>query len=120
MDAQLQQLEGQKREVEQKLTSIGSTLRRIAGIQLDGTVNLPYKLLSPTRRWSPVRAAHQETSDGSRVPAHDVVLDVDPEWVRKGVRTLMQQVAQVSNSLEFNNFIKIYPFQELSLSKKQY
>ncbi|XP_073992313.1 ciliary rootlet coiled-coil, rootletin isoform X3 [Rhodnius prolixus] len=95
LDAQLQQLEGQKREVEQKLTSIGSTLRRIAGIQLDGTVNLPYKLLSPTRRWSPVRAAHQETSDGSRVPAHDVVLDVDPEWVRKGVRTLMQQVAQV-------------------------
>jgi rootletin len=49
------QLEGAKKEVEQKLSSIGSTLRRIAGIQLDGSVTLPYKLMSPSRRWSPAK-----------------------------------------------------------------
>jgi len=47
LDAQLLQLEGAKKEVEQKLGSVGSTLRRIAGIQLDGSVTLPYRLTSP-------------------------------------------------------------------------
>lgn len=55
LDAQLAQLEAEKKEAEQKLSSVGSTLRRIAGIQLDGSVSLPYKLMSPSRRWSPVR-----------------------------------------------------------------
>lgn len=55
LDQQLQQVEAQKREVEQKLSSVGSTLRRIAGIQLDGSVSLPFKLMSPSRRWSPAR-----------------------------------------------------------------
>jgi rootletin len=48
-------LEGAKKEVEQKLCSVGSTLRRIAGIQLDGSVTLPYRLMSPSRRWSPAK-----------------------------------------------------------------
>lgn len=55
LDTQLAQLEIVKREVEQKLSSVVSTLRRIAGIQLDGTVTMPYRLLSPSRRWSPAR-----------------------------------------------------------------
>ena len=56
LDAQLLQLEALKKEVEQKLSSVGSTLRRIAGIQLDGSVTLPYKLMSPSRRWSPAKS----------------------------------------------------------------
>jgi len=55
LDAQLSQLETAKKEVEQKLSSVGSTLRRIAGIQMDGSVNIPFKLMSPSRRWSPAR-----------------------------------------------------------------
>lgn len=55
LDAQLSQMETAKKEVEQKLSSVGSTLRRIAGIQMDGSVNMPFKLMSPSRRWSPAR-----------------------------------------------------------------
>jgi rootletin len=55
LDAQLLQLEAAKKEAEQKLSSVGSTLRRIAGIQLDGSVTLPYKVMSPSRRWSPAK-----------------------------------------------------------------
>lgn len=87
LDTQLVQLDSSKRDVEQKLASVVSTLRRIAGIQLDGSVNLPYRLLSPSRRWSPARS--QEPPEGR------AVIDVDPEIVRKGVRNLMQQVAQI-------------------------
>lgn len=56
LDTQLAQLEASKRDVEQKLSSIISTLRRIAGVQLDGSVNMPYRLMSPSRRWSPARS----------------------------------------------------------------
>nr|CAD7442663.1 unnamed protein product [Timema bartmani] len=89
LDGQLQQLEAAKKEVEQKLSSIGSTLRRIAGIQMDGSVNLPFRLMSPSRRW----ITQQDHGDGR----HDgcILVDVDPEVVRKGVRNLMQQVAQI-------------------------
>ncbi|KAK2575631.1 hypothetical protein KPH14_011894 [Odynerus spinipes] len=90
LDAQLSQLETAKKEVEQKLSSIGLTLRRIAGIQMDGSVNMPFKLMSPSRRWSPARVGH-EHGDGAK----DIVIDVDPEAVRRGVRSLMQQVAQI-------------------------
>ncbi|KAJ8974641.1 hypothetical protein NQ317_019876 [Molorchus minor] len=86
LEAQLAQLESAKRETEQKLTSVVSTLRRIAGIQLDGTVTTPYRLLSPSRRWSPART-HDDSKDGA--------IDIDPEVIRKGVRNLMQQVAQI-------------------------
>ncbi|XP_045461010.1 rootletin [Harmonia axyridis] len=86
LENQLAQLEGNKREVEQKLSSVVMTLRRIAGVQLDGTVTMPYRLMSPSRRWSPARS-----HDDSR----DLIVDVDPEVVRKGVRNLMQQVAHI-------------------------
>ena len=55
LDAQLSQMESNKKELEVKLSSIGLILRRIAGIQMDGSVNVPFKLTSPSRRWSPVR-----------------------------------------------------------------
>lgn len=55
LDCQLAQMESTKKELEQRLSSIGLTLRRVAGIQLDGSCNLPFKLTSPSRRWSPVR-----------------------------------------------------------------
>ena len=55
LDGQLSQMEAAKKELELKLTSIGLILRRIAGIQMDGSVNVPFKLTSPSRRWSPVR-----------------------------------------------------------------
>ncbi|XP_033338435.2 ciliary rootlet coiled-coil, rootletin isoform X2 [Megalopta genalis] len=108
LDAQLSQLEIAKKEAEQKLSSVGSTLRRIVGIQMDGNVNMPFKLMSPSRRWSPARGEQsidqhrrldnnlaydlaQEHTDSGR----DVIIDVDPEAVRKGVRSFMQQVAQI-------------------------
>lgn len=55
LDEQLGQMEANKKDVENKLTSIVHTLKRIAGIQLDGSVNMPYRLLSPSRRFSPAR-----------------------------------------------------------------
>lgn len=55
LDDQLTHTEGVKKDAENRLSSIGHTLRRIAGIQLDGTVSLPYRLLSPSRRYSPAR-----------------------------------------------------------------
>ena len=55
LDEQLILLESMKKDVETKLSSVVHTLRRIAGIQLDGSVNLPYRLLSPSRRYSPAR-----------------------------------------------------------------
>ncbi|XP_066156628.1 rootletin isoform X1 [Euwallacea fornicatus] len=87
LETQLAQLESSKRDIEQKLFSVVSTLRRIGGIQMDGSVSMPYRLLSPSRRWSPARASHEEKDGGA--------IDVDPEVVRKGVRNLMQQVAQI-------------------------
>ncbi|KAK9879237.1 hypothetical protein WA026_004086 [Henosepilachna vigintioctopunctata] len=91
LEAQLGQLESNKRDVEQKLSSVVLTLRRIAGVQLDGTVNMPYRLMSPSRRWSPARS-HEDARDG--------IVDVDPEVVRKGVRNLMQQVAHIEREKE--------------------
>lgn len=94
LDGQLATLETAKKESEQRLSSVGSTLRRIAGIQLDGSVSLPYRLSSPSRRWSPARQHphhHHRGGDDERGDA----IDVDPEVVRKGVRALMQQVAQI-------------------------
>lgn len=55
LDVQLLQMETQKKELEQKLSSVMLILRRIAGVQLDGSVNIPFKLSSPSRRYSPVR-----------------------------------------------------------------
>ncbi|XP_058060907.1 rootletin isoform X1 [Anopheles bellator] len=115
LDEQLVQLEGQKKEVENKLSSIGHTLRRIAGIQMDGSVSLPYRLMSPSRRYSPARGSrsdrdeypphhhhhhhhhhqHHGQHDTRSLSGENVLIDVDPEMVRKGIRTLMQQIAHI-------------------------
>lgn len=111
LEDQIGHLECSKKDAENKLSSIGHTLRRIAGVQLDGTVVLPYRLMSPSRRYSPARTGagggstgghhhhhhhHQECHDNRSVcGSENVLIDVDPEMVRKGVRALMQQVAQI-------------------------
>ncbi|XP_055529661.1 rootletin isoform X2 [Wyeomyia smithii] len=104
LDEQMVQLEAIKKETENKLSSIGHTLRRIAGIQMDGSVSLPYRLLSPSRRYSPARGRserdefhhhHHHHHETRSLSGDNAIIDVDPEMVRKGVRTLMQQVAQI-------------------------
>lgn len=102
LDEQLAQTESCKKDVEHRLSSVGHTLRRIAGIQLDGSVSQPYRLLSPSRRFSPARNAGgcgggggDRDFDRASSMAEGPAIDVDPEMVRKGVRTLMQQVAHV-------------------------
>ncbi|XP_046805055.1 rootletin isoform X2 [Lucilia cuprina] len=103
LDEQLACVELHKRETEHKLSSVIHTLRRIAGIQIDGTVNLSHRLVSPSRRFSPVRSV----SGGVAPSCHDFetrstshcpdgpALDCDPDLIRKGVRCLMHQVAQI-------------------------
>lgn len=95
LDEQLLQTESAKKDAENKLSSIGHTLRRIAGVQLDGTVSLPYRILSPSRRYSPHRGGSHCDYDSRSCSGDAPHIDVDPEMVRKGVRTLMQQVAQI-------------------------
>jgi rootletin len=87
--------EASKKDVEIRLSSIGHTLRRIAGVQLDGTVSMPYRLLSPVRRYSPARGCPGEFHESRSLSTENLILDVDPELIRKGVRTLMHQVAQI-------------------------
>ncbi|EDW81196.1 uncharacterized protein Dwil_GK11156 [Drosophila willistoni] len=94
LDEQLACVELHKRDTEQKLSSVVHTLRRIAGIQVDGSVNLSHRLLSPSRRFSPSRSVGDyDTRSTSQCP--DPPIDVDPDLVRKGVRNLMHQVAQL-------------------------
>lgn len=57
LDEQLMQMESCKKDIENKLTSVLHTLRRIAGIQFDGTISThPHRLMSPSRRFSPARS----------------------------------------------------------------
>jgi rootletin len=84
-----------KKDTEIKLSSIGHTLRRIAGVQLDGSVTMPYRLMSPSRRYSPHRPCPNDSHDSRSLSCDNMIIDVDPELVRKGVRTLMHQVAQI-------------------------
>ncbi|XP_034661483.1 rootletin [Drosophila subobscura] len=94
LDEQLSCVELHKRDTEQKLSSVVHTLRRIAGIQVDGSVNLSHRLLSPSRRFSPSRSVGDyDARSSSQCP--DAPIDVDPDLVRKGVRNLMHQVAQL-------------------------
>ncbi|XP_020817454.1 rootletin isoform X1 [Drosophila serrata] len=94
LDEQLSCVELHKRDTEQKLSSVVHTLRRIAGIQVDGSVNLSHRLLSPSRRFSPSRSCGDyDARSTSQCP--DGPIDVDPDLVRKGVRNLMHQVAQL-------------------------
>ncbi|XP_030369241.1 rootletin [Scaptodrosophila lebanonensis] len=93
LDEQLACVELHKRDTEHKLSSVVHTLRRIAGIQIDGSVNLSHRLVSPSRRFSPSRSGDYDTRSTSQCP--DAPIDVDPDLVRKGVRNLMHQVAQI-------------------------
>ena len=95
MDDTLLHTEATKKDVEIKLSSIGHTLRRIAGVQFDGSVSMPYRLLSPSRRYSPARGGHHDCHESRSMTTDSLIVDVDPELVRKGVRTLMHQVAQI-------------------------
>ncbi|XP_026814438.1 rootletin isoform X2 [Rhopalosiphum maidis] len=81
-DTQLGDLERTKRDVENRLNTIWSTLKRVTGMQADGSVRI--------RKWSPSRIMEQ----GPEPIRMDGKI-VDPEVVKKGVRNLMQQVAQV-------------------------
>ncbi|KAL5282684.1 CROCC family protein [Megaselia abdita] len=91
LDEQLHCMESIKRDNENKLNSIAHTLKRIAGIQFDGSVNLSYRLTSPSRRYSPVRGC--EFDNRSQCP--EGPLDIDPEIIKKGIRCLMHQIAQI-------------------------
>lgn len=95
LDDQLLHSENAKKDVEIRLSSIGHTLRRIAGVQHDGSVSLPYRLLSPVRRYSPARGCPGDFHESRSHSTENLILDVDPELIRKGVRTLMHQVAQI-------------------------
>ncbi|XP_077288901.1 ciliary rootlet coiled-coil, rootletin [Arctopsyche grandis] len=92
LESQTVNAESNRRNAEQKLGAVGAALRRIAGIPLDasGAVTSGARLTSPTRRWSPHRG-----QDHERDRSVEVILDVDPDVVRKGIRNLMQQVAQI-------------------------
>lgn len=93
LDEQLHCMESIKRDNENKLTSIAHTLKRIAGIQFDGSINLSYRLTSPSRRYSPVRGCDFDNRSINQCP--DGPLDIDPEIIKKGVRNLMHQIAQI-------------------------
>lgn len=108
--------EASKKDAEIKLSSIGHTLRRIAGVQLDGTVSMPYRLLSPSRRYSPARGCHGDFHESRSLSADNLIVDVDPELVRKGVRTLMHQVAQIERE-RVSLFYRIHFMRKLNKHK---
>ncbi|XP_050535942.1 rootletin isoform X2 [Daktulosphaira vitifoliae] len=81
-DTQLTDLERNKKDVENRLSTIWSTLKRVTGMQADGSVRI--------RKWSPSRML-----DGTSEPIHSDGKIIDPEVIKKGARNLMQQVAQV-------------------------
>ncbi|EDW24431.1 GL23404 [Drosophila persimilis] len=85
LDEQLSCVELHKRDTEQKLSSVVHTLRRIAGIQVDGSVNLSHRLLSPSRRFSPSRSVGDyDARSSSQCP--DAPIDVDPDLVAQQER----------------------------------
>lgn len=116
LDEQLSQMESCKKDIEHKFSSILHTLKRIAGIQFDGTITAPHRLLSPSRRFSPARSGEFLVRylfryskapiiygliaigidyDGRSVSGECCLYDIDPEMIRKSVRKLMQQIGQV-------------------------
>lgn len=103
-----------KKDAEIKLSSIGHTLRRIAGVQLDGSVTMPYRLMSPSRRYSPARACSGDLHESRSLSCDNMIIDVDPELVRKGVRTLMHQVAQIERE-RVSNYVLNYLFMTLNI-----
>ncbi|KAL9897900.1 ciliary rootlet coiled-coil, rootletin isoform 1-T1 [Glossina fuscipes fuscipes] len=103
LDEQLACAELHKRDAEHKLHSVIHTLRRIAGIQMDGSVNLSHRLVSPSRRYSPIRSVagavasscHDYDARSTSNCPEGPTLEIDPDLIRKGVRCLMHQVAQI-------------------------
>ncbi|XP_060802374.1 rootletin [Amyelois transitella] len=90
LEASLTQCESGKREAEAKLSSIAHALRRVCGVQPDGSVlsAARRRLASPARRYSPHRGRdHSED--------RNEVIDVDPELFKKGMRNLMHDVCQI-------------------------
>uniref|UniRef100_A0A1A9X182 Rootletin-like coiled-coil domain-containing protein n=1 Tax=Glossina brevipalpis TaxID=37001 RepID=A0A1A9X182_9MUSC len=103
LDEQLACVELHKRDTEHKLHSVIHTLRRIAGIQMDGSVNLSHRLVSPSRRYSPgrsvagavVSSCHEYDVRSTSNCPDSTTLEIDPDLIRKGVRCLMHQVVQI-------------------------
>ncbi|KAM3959769.1 LOW QUALITY PROTEIN: ciliary rootlet coiled-coil, rootletin [Aphomia sociella] len=90
LEASLSQCESGKREAEAKLSSVAHALRRVCGVQPDGSVQAAARrrLASPARRYSPHRGRdHSED--------RNEIIDVDPELIKKGVRNLMHEVCQI-------------------------
>ncbi|KOB63825.1 Rootletin, partial [Operophtera brumata] len=90
LEASLTQCEAAKRETEAKLSSIAHALRRVCGVQSDGSVHAAARrrVASPARRYSPHRGRdHSED--------RNEIIDVDPELIKKGMRNLMHDVCQI-------------------------
>ncbi|RVE41676.1 hypothetical protein evm_013674 [Chilo suppressalis] len=92
LEASLTQCETGKREAEAKLSSIAHALRRVCGVQPDGSVHAATRkrLSSPARRYSPHRGRDRDHSED-----RNEIIDVDPELIKKGVRNLMHEVCQI-------------------------
>ncbi|XP_052754507.1 rootletin [Galleria mellonella] len=90
LEASLGQCEAARRDAEAKLSSVAHALRRVCGVQPDGSVQpaARRRLASPARRYSPHRGRdHSED--------RNEIIDVDPELIKKGVRNLMHEVCQI-------------------------
>ncbi|XP_069357622.1 rootletin isoform X1 [Maniola hyperantus] len=90
VETALAQTEAGRREAEARLSSVAHSLRRVCGIQPDGSVQQAARrrFASPSRRYSPHRGRdHSED--------RNEIIDVDPEIIKKGVRNLMHEVCQI-------------------------
>ncbi|CAF4907255.1 unnamed protein product [Pieris macdunnoughi] len=90
VEAALTQSEAGRRDAEARLSSVAHSLRRVCGIQPDGSVQQAARrrLASPARRYSPHRG-REHSEDRNEI------IDVDPEMIKKGVRNLMHEVCQI-------------------------
>ncbi|XP_048007047.1 rootletin [Leguminivora glycinivorella] len=115
LEASLTQCEHGKREAEAKLSSIAHTLRRVCGVQPDGSVHAAARrrLASPARRYSPHRGRdHSED--------RNEIIDVDPELIKKGVRNLMHEVCQIEREKDdFKTQIAVLKKQLKDASEQQ-
>ncbi|XP_052739750.1 rootletin [Bicyclus anynana] len=90
VETALAQTEAGRRDAEARLSSVAHSLRRVCGIQPDGSVHQAARrrIASPSRRYSPHRGRdHSED--------RNEIIDVDPELIKKGVRNLMHEVCQI-------------------------
>lgn len=55
LDGQLSQLEGTKKDFENRLKAIGNIFRRLNVIQQEGLLSTSVRIMGPMRRWSPSR-----------------------------------------------------------------